>query len=138
MSGARHRPCPSRTGPGSDPGRGSCGPDPGRAWGTGRFPQPQAARLACRRVRGQDDADRRTAAVALVDRHHAVQGPRSLRQLFEAAAAALAGRIVRDLRLDTAFVALADADRKSRRWAAVHRLVQRLANDLVERRLGLL
>src|SRR5918911_5204244 len=97
-----------------------------------------AAILARNCIRRQHDADGRAAARALVDLQVAVQRARALLELLEAASPPLTGRVVSDRRLHAAVFRLADGHREALRRSAANRVVHRLADDLVQRRLRLL
>src|SRR5918995_7524105 len=89
-------------------------------------------------VRRQQDADRRTAVGALLDREAAVEDRCPLADRVERGRAPLAGAVVGDDRLDLALLGVADHDRDLRRRPTSHGLVERLADDLVEPDLLLL
>ena len=86
-------------------------------------------------VGGQDDADRRPAVGALLDREAAVQRRARARSIASSARRAPLARCRRRRRSSrSAARRLLDRDRDLRRRPAPDRLVERLADDLVERR----
>src|SRR5215207_11463974 len=92
--------------------------------------------LTVRCIGRKSDANCGALAVrARLDRHGSLQRACPLVDRVEAPATALAGTIVHDHGLDRAAVDRADSDADSSWWPAANSLVDRFADDLVERNL---
>src|SRR5437763_16570278 len=88
--------------------------------------------LTMRRVGRQRHAHRRAAVLAGLDLDAPAESPGLFLDVVVARPAPLARAVVRDHRLDAPVLGLGHADRDSRRRPAPQRLVNRLADALVE------
>src|SRR5215216_1145028 len=88
--------------------------------------------LATNGVGREHDADCGPTVRTGIDREVPTQRASALRDLVEARPPALARTVVRDHGLDSAVGRFGDADRDLRRRATANRLVEGLADDLID------